>query len=757
MKLPFQFDQLSGVQDDKLRSILRDMWEQIAREINQEVPTAPSSLNASRVSQLALAALPLTTKGDLLTREVASLVRLPVGGTNGFVLQVDSAESTGLKWATVGAASLPLSTKGDFLTYDGVDLVRLGVGADGYVPTADATKPYGWDWAPLPGGGSGILSLNLLMGSAQTLVVGTAGADFAITSVGSVHTFDLPDAGAAARGVLTTTAQTIAGQKTFSGGIDVSNAGGLYQGGVQLLSYNPAGGGRHSLVNLFGITAIGTLNINVVNATSYIRSNYYVDASYYKISAETGTAGFVLRSDGVNGYIGAQLQYTDLGGSPTLTVDATSPIGWTGLTLNMPDASATYRGVVSTGSQTFAGQKTFSEQVIGTVGFLSRRNNGDGYVGANVVSIYLSDTEEYFHFNSTQTNLLRLVSPAGTTVMQWNLQSSPAYLGVASTIWPIATYDLGTTDYRWRKLWVQDIDFNGTMTGGTLPSHVHSGADITSGIITLARGGTGVDLSTTGGAIKILAQDASHVISARNLVSADIPWTIPGYIGQTTPYYAKFLDVTITGGLSASSTVNAGYGYYYNGSGGTAGFVLRSDGASYKGAALQSADIPWYSPGYIGQTTPALGKFSALQVTGGGLGVYGGLNVYTGTSNVVSLSAFGYLSAGTFIDAGLGSGFSIYGAAPSGHFLKGNGTRYVDGTIQVVDITNLKVGSVVLSGGMAVISTGLTTITSIIVTLRYGTTPAQYLSVGVPSGGNVAVYSSDTSSIQTVYWIAVGT
>lgn len=46
---------------------------------------------------------------------------------------------------------------------------------------------------------------------------------------------------------------------------------------------------------------------------------------------------------------------------------------------------------------------------------------------------------------------------------------------------------------------------------------------ITSGALALARGGTAVDLSAGGGTTMVLAQDASHVVSARNLVAADIP------------------------------------------------------------------------------------------------------------------------------------------------------------------------------------------------------------------------------------------
>ena len=42
--------------------------------------------------------------------------------------------------------------------------------------------------------------------------------------------------------------------------------------------------------------------------------------------------------------------------------------------------------------------------------------------------------------------------------------------------------------------------------GADLPSHVHSAADVTSGILALARGGTGSDLSATGGSNKVLMQ-----------------------------------------------------------------------------------------------------------------------------------------------------------------------------------------------------------------------------------------------------------
>ena len=88
-----------------------------------------------------------------------------------------------------------------------------------------------------------------------------------------------------------------------------------------------------------------------------------------------------------------------------------------------------------------------------------------------------------------------------------------------------------TLDHRARG-GIRALEVSGMGTSGGIPrfrlldaSDIPnlSASKITSGILALARGGTGVDLSATGGTGFVLVQNASHVISARSLIFSDLP------------------------------------------------------------------------------------------------------------------------------------------------------------------------------------------------------------------------------------------
>ncbi len=70
----------------------------------------------------------------------------------------------------------------------------------------------------------GITTLNTLTAASQSFSTGTSGSDFNISSVTSTHTFNIPDAGSSARGLVTTGTQTLAGAKTFSSALSVTDS-----------------------------------------------------------------------------------------------------------------------------------------------------------------------------------------------------------------------------------------------------------------------------------------------------------------------------------------------------------------------------------------------------------------------------------------------------------------------------------------------------------------------------------------------------
>ncbi len=118
-------------------------------------------------------------------------------------------------------------------------------------------------WVPMiaSGAASGFTTLNSLTDGIQFFATGTSGSGFNISSSGSTHTFNIPIAGSGSTGLITTLAQTIAGQKTFSSALNISDttaststSNGALQvaGGVGIsgrLSFNQAS---------FGTTGIAT-------------------------------------------------------------------------------------------------------------------------------------------------------------------------------------------------------------------------------------------------------------------------------------------------------------------------------------------------------------------------------------------------------------------------------------------------------------------------------------------------------------------
>jgi hypothetical protein len=141
------------------------------------------------------------------------LIGRSTAGT-GIMEQIFIGPGLSLSGGLLQATSVsPLTTKGDLYTFSTVNN-RLPVGTNGQVLSADSSTATGLRWITFTGGG-GITSLNGLTGATQTFLVGTSGLDFNISSSGTVHNFNLPDASTTARGVVNITSQSFEGTKTF--------------------------------------------------------------------------------------------------------------------------------------------------------------------------------------------------------------------------------------------------------------------------------------------------------------------------------------------------------------------------------------------------------------------------------------------------------------------------------------------------------------------------------------------------------------
>jgi hypothetical protein len=74
----------------------------LATDVTGTLPIANGGTGQTSQTNAFDALAPTTTKGDLIASNGTDNVRVPVGATNGHVLTVDSAETTGVKWAAGG-------------------------------------------------------------------------------------------------------------------------------------------------------------------------------------------------------------------------------------------------------------------------------------------------------------------------------------------------------------------------------------------------------------------------------------------------------------------------------------------------------------------------------------------------------------------------------------------------------------------------------------------------------------------------------
>ena len=330
-----------------------------------------------------------------------------------------------------GGTGLTNYTKGDLLVGLGGTLIKLPVGSNNYFLTADSSTDSGLNW--ISGlATTGIVSINSLDSTAQTLAIGTSGIKFNLVSTGSSHTFNLPDAGIGITGLITGKSQTIAGVKSFTDNLLLNSGSALrfYDSTstnyIGLVAGSPPADLTFILPDTDGssgqvLRTDGSATLSWVDKSVSVgqappgspqQGDLWwstLDANLFIYYIDGTSAQWVEATTGANGgnYGGAGSGITLLNGISYS--DQTFEVGSSGSdfaissagsshTFNLPTADSSKRGLVSTGTQTFGGLKRF--------------NVGLEVKTGNTIKLFNAADTAFTAFNSVATSSVTYSLPA---------------------------------------------------------------------------------------------------------------------------------------------------------------------------------------------------------------------------------------------------------------------------------------------------------------------------------------------------------
>ena len=139
-----------------------------------------------------------------------------------------------------GGTGLTNYTHSAILVGSGSSFIQLLPGTNDQVLTVDNSSTSGYKWAFASGLNSNgtLTSINGIGASQQYLTFGYLGTLPNIVSSGSTHTFNIPIAGVGSTGLVSTQAQSFAGNKTFTGSVYITDttASTSYTSGALVVS-----------------------------------------------------------------------------------------------------------------------------------------------------------------------------------------------------------------------------------------------------------------------------------------------------------------------------------------------------------------------------------------------------------------------------------------------------------------------------------------------------------------------------------------
>jgi hypothetical protein len=587
---------------------------------------------------------------------------------------------------------------GDLFVGAGSTIIKFPIGSNNQVLKIDTTSSTGLTWGTAAS--SAITTLNGLTDSTQTFATGTSGTFFNISSVGSSHTFNIPIAGTGSTGLITTLAQSFAGVKTFTNDTIISSStatlssssgaltvtGGVGIGGSLFVS---SASNISGIVVNNGIITNASWSGNLITAlyggtgyNSYTKGDILVGSGNTFIKLGVGTDNYVLTASSASA-TGLSWLPTAATGITTLNgltaTNQTFEIGYSGAfpafssststhTLNIPLAGSASTGLVSTASQTFAGSKTFSSNVIISDSTASTAFNsgalvvtgGVGIGGSVNIQGDLTVNGTFTTINSTTVTVadknleLGVVSvPTDLTAQAGGITLKGAtdksiiwYSGVgwsSSESWNLGasnTYKIGNTTVLSTTSLGIGVTNSSLTAVGTISTGVWAGT-----LITALYGGTGYSSYTKGdvlvGAgntfIKLGVGTDNYVLTASSSSSTGLTWSPTAAVGITTLNGIDVGTQTLATGTAGAffniSSVGSSHTFNIPIAGTGATGLVTTLAQSFAGTKTFTGDV------VVSSTTGSTAFNTGSLTVYGGLGVSGQLSFnqaalgYTGASN----------------------------------------------------------------------------------------------------------------------------
>lgn len=137
------------------------------------------------------------------------------------------------------------------------------------------------------GGGSGITSINADTTAAQVITSGTSGTDIGVATSSGTTTISIPSASTTARGVITTTSQTVTGDKIFGGAVSVTDSlnilGNAFVGtgsAVYALQSCETNSGNSGTAKTLNLATCPSQKSTLTGSVTYTLSNPVVGGAY---------------------------------------------------------------------------------------------------------------------------------------------------------------------------------------------------------------------------------------------------------------------------------------------------------------------------------------------------------------------------------------------------------------------------------------------------------------------------------------------